>query len=90
MTTWQDRIGDPATSPAYVACGEDCDLADTAALDEMLGLIELGRTYVLHRDAVDAVDDVLHHHGGKHREFLVTPFDQARRAIENRQRRFNA
>jgi hypothetical protein len=28
--------------------------------------------------------DVLHHHGGNHSEYLITPFDQARTALEHR------
>jgi hypothetical protein len=71
------------SSPVYVACGEQQTPADRDALLEMLALIERGRSYVESRAAA-AEPDVLHHHGGDHREFLLRPFDEARAAVKGR------
>jgi hypothetical protein len=73
------------SSPVYVACGDRQTPADPDALSEILALVERGRSYVESRVAA-SVPDVLHHHGGDHREFLIRPFDEARAAVERRLR----
>jgi hypothetical protein len=72
------------TSPVYIACGEQEHPADREALEQIQTLIDRARTYVEGRAAVSGGADVLHHHGGGHREYLIRPFDQARTAIEHR------
>ncbi|WP_053202508.1 CehA/McbA family metallohydrolase [Jiangella muralis] len=73
------------TSPVYVACGERT-VTDRRALEDILTLIERGRSYVEHRAAAAAAEAAMHHHGGDHRAFLVKPFDQARAAVQARLR----
>lgn len=72
------------TSPVYIACGTQEHPADREALENIRTLIDRARTYVENRAAVSAGTDVLHHHGGNHREYLIRPFGQARTAIEHR------
>jgi hypothetical protein len=72
------------TSPVYIACGAREHPADREALEQISTLIERARSYVENRAAISAGTDVLQHHGGNHREYLIRPFDQARTAIERR------
>jgi hypothetical protein len=72
------------TSPVYLACGAQASPADREALEHIKTLIDRARTYVGNRAAISAGTDVLHHHGGNHREYLIRPFDQARTAIQHR------
>ena len=72
------------TSPVYIACGGREHPADREALEQISTLIERARSYVENRAAGSAGTDVLQHHGGNHREYLIRPFDQARTAIEHR------
>jgi hypothetical protein len=72
------------TSPVYLACGAQDIPADREALEHIRTLIDRARTYVENRAVISAGGDVLHHHGGNHREYLIRPFDQARTAIEHR------
>jgi hypothetical protein len=72
------------TSPVYIACGAQEHPADREALEHIRTLIDRARTYVENRAAISAGTDVLHHHGGNHREYLIRPFDQARTVIEHR------
>jgi hypothetical protein len=72
------------TSPVYLACGAQAGPADREALEHIKTLIDRARTYAENRAAISAGTDVLHHHGGNHREYLIRPFDQARTAIEHR------
>lgn len=82
---WQRAIM-AHTSPIYLACGERARMSDREALAYTLGLVERGRSYVTGLASLDRGHDVLHHHGGDHQEFLVAPFDQARRTLEHRLR----
>ena len=72
------------TSPVYLACGAREHPADREALEQISTLIERARSYVDNRAASSTGTDVLQHHGGNHREYLIRPFDQARTAIEHR------
>ncbi|MFF1832483.1 CehA/McbA family metallohydrolase [Paenarthrobacter sp. NPDC058040] len=72
------------SSPIYLACGDRESAADKEALEHIGAQVERARSYVLHRHGTSTEPDVLHHHGGDHREFLVRPFDQARRDVERR------
>ena len=72
------------TSPVYIACGAREHPADREAMEHIKALIDRARTYVDNRAAVSAGADVLHHHGGSHREYLIRPFDQALAAMEQR------
>jgi hypothetical protein len=72
------------TSPVYIACGAQEHPADRRALEHIRTQVDRARTYVEHHAADAAGSDVLHHHGGNHREYLIRPFDQARIAIEHR------
>ena len=72
------------TSPVYLACGSQDSPADREALENIKTLIERARSYVERRGVSSSGADVLHHHGGDHREYLITPFDQARTAIDQR------
>src|SRR5262249_12076288 len=72
------------TTPVYSACGARERPADREALEQIRTLIDRARTYVESRTAISAGTNVLHHHGGNHREYLIKPFDQARTAIEQR------
>ena len=74
------------TSPVYLACGEQHHPADREALEQIMTLIDRARSYVENRAALSAGTDVLHHHGGNHREYLIRPFNQARAAINHRLR----
>ncbi|HEY1919238.1 MAG TPA: CehA/McbA family metallohydrolase [Streptosporangiaceae bacterium] len=80
---WQRAIM-AHTSPVYIACGAHKHPADREALEHIRTLIDRARSYVEHRAAILAGTDVLHHHGGNHRAYLIRPFDQARTAIEHR------
>jgi hypothetical protein len=80
---WQRAIM-AHTSPVYIACGAQGHPADREALEQISTLIERARSYVENRAAISAGTDVLQHHGGNHREYLIRPFDQARTAIEHR------
>lgn len=80
---WQRAIM-AHTSPVYIACGAREHPADREALEQIGTLIERARSYVENRAAISAGTDVLQHHGGNHREYLIRPFDQARTAIERR------
>jgi len=83
----QPEAGDPFmahTSPVYIACGAGEHPADREALEHIKTLIDRARTYVGNRAASSAGTDVLHHHGGNHREYLIRPFGQARTAIGHR------
>lgn len=80
---WQRAIM-AHTSPVYIACGSREHPADREALEQIGTLIERARSYVENRAAISAGTDVLQHHGGNHREYLIRPFDQARTAIEHR------
>ncbi|GAA0939517.1 CehA/McbA family metallohydrolase [Nonomuraea longicatena] len=71
------------TSPVYLACAGR-PTTDRRALEDVLALIERGRSYVELRAAAAAADAAVHHHGGDHRAFLVRPFDQARAAVQAR------
>jgi hypothetical protein len=80
---WQRAIM-AHTSPVYIACGARQRPADREALEHIKALIERARSYVADRAASSAGADVLQHHGGDHREYLIRPFDQARTAIAER------
>jgi len=80
---WQRAIM-AHTSPVYIACGAQEHPADREALEQIQTLIDRARTYVESRAGVSTGADVLHQHGGSHREYLIRPFDQARAAIERR------
>lgn len=74
------------TSPVYVSCGAQRSPADREALEYIMTLIDRARSHIEDRVSSATSTEVLHHHGGDHREFLIRPFDQARTAIEHRLR----
>jgi hypothetical protein len=80
---WQRAIM-AHTSPVYIACGTQEHPADREALEQIRTRIERARGYVEDRAAMSGGADVLHQHGGDHREYLIRPFDQARAVIEQR------
>jgi len=74
------------TSPVYVACGQQDTPADRGALEHIRTLIDRASAYVENRAGTSIGTDILHHHGGNHREYLIRPFEQARAAIDHRLR----
>ena len=72
------------TSPVYVTCGSEDSLNDPQALEQIKILIDRSHAYVESRASVSSGTDVRHHHGGNHHEYLIRPFDEARKAVEIR------
>jgi hypothetical protein len=80
---WQRAIM-AHTSPVYLACGEREHPADREALEHIGALIDRARSYVANRAALSGGPEILHRHGGNHREYLIRPFDEARAAVGRR------
>jgi hypothetical protein len=80
---WQRAIM-AHSSPVYVGCGTQDNMASLAALEHTKRLVSRARSYVTSLAPADTGADVLHHHGGDHRSFLARSFDEADLAIERR------
>jgi hypothetical protein len=73
------------TSPVYVACGGDWQLADPAGLSYMLTLVDGALQYVRGLAPRRRPGTALHHHGEPdHQAFLERPFHQAVEALHKR------
>jgi len=76
------------TSPVYVACGGDWTMSDPEGLRYIRTLVEGTRDYVRHT-AVRRPDGLTTHHHGEadHLAWLERPFNEALRALDERERR---
>jgi hypothetical protein len=83
---WQRRVF-AHTSPVYVACGGDWSMTDPDGLRYIRTLVEGAREYVRHT-AVRRSDQVTTHHHGEadHLAWLERPFNEALRALDERDR----
>jgi hypothetical protein len=73
------------TSPIYVACGGDWDLADRAGLEYLLTLVDGGLQYVRRLGPRRRPGTVTHHHGeDDHGAYLERPFLEALAALRAR------
>lgn len=73
------------TSPIYVACGEHWGLADPATAQYMLTLVEGSLAYIHELSRQHRQGTVMHHHGEEdHLAYLERPFQEARKALEQR------
>lgn len=73
------------TSPVYVACGGDWELADPAGLSYMLTLVDGSLAYIRELAPRHRPGTATHHHGEPdHQAFLERPFLEAREAIHRR------
>lgn len=74
------------SSPIYIVSESGEAMHEEAALRRSLILVEQGRSYVESTASVDLGPDIMHHHGGGHREYLLRPFDEARERLAARLR----
>jgi hypothetical protein len=75
------------TSPIYVACGDEWEMADQAGLRYMLTLVGGGLEYIRGLSPQRRPGTVTHHHGEPdHRAFLERPFLEAQAALRSRLR----
>ena len=75
------------TSPVYVACGGDWTMSDPEGLRYIRTLVEGAREYVRHTAARRSDRLTTHHHGeADHLAWLERPFNQALRALDERDR----
>jgi hypothetical protein len=82
---WQRAIM-AHSSPVYISCGRGENMADRAALEYTRELVGRARSYVTAMASADTGPDVLHHHRGDHRRFLIRPFEEADAALDRRLR----
>ena len=75
------------TSPVYVACGGDWTMTDPEGIRYMRTLVEGAREYVRHTAARRSDRLTTHHHGeADHLAWLERPFNEALRALDERDR----
>jgi hypothetical protein len=73
------------TSPIYVACGDEWEMADEAGLQYMLTLVGGSLEYIRRLSPQRRPGTVTHHHGEPdHRAFLERPFLEAQAALRSR------
>lgn len=76
------------TSPIYIACGGDWEMADAAGLHYMLTLVDGMVEYIRETAPRYKPGTVTHHHGEiDHRAYLERPFTEAREALHRRMHR---
>ena len=75
------------TSPIYVACGDEWEMADEAGLQYMLTLVGGSLEYIRRLSPQRRPGTVTHHHGEPdHRAFLERPLLEAQAALRGRLR----
>jgi hypothetical protein len=75
------------TSPVYVACGGEWTMTDPEGIRYMRTLVEGARDYVRHTATRRSDQFTTHHHGeADHLAWLERPFNEALRALDERDR----
>ncbi|MGH3403975.1 MAG: CehA/McbA family metallohydrolase, partial [Streptosporangiaceae bacterium] len=86
LDDWGRRIF-AHTSPVYIACGGAWTMSDPEGLRYIRTLVEGARDYVRHTAVRRSDRFTTHHHGeANHLAWLERPFDQALRALDERDR----
>lgn len=73
------------TSPVYAAAGERYDPFDREVAEHMMQVIEGARLYIMERARTVWAGTASHRHGRvDHVDYLLSPLDEARRALQKR------